>query len=238
MAFTTPETHAKAMPQSRAPGWLELLAGGAVYLGCLLLVYVLLPLIENDATAGIVGLVVSGVIGMIALAAAALVRSRGLSAFGIRRAKARHLVAGAGLGLAAVVLGSFASLAYQVVSGDTQNVQADYQAGAAASLLSLSFTFIAGSIITPIGEEAFFRGVVANALFNRIPAWIAVIASAAIFAVAHGINVVLPVAFVVGILTAVLFRRSGSIWPGVVLHGVNNATATIILPLIIAAATS
>jgi uncharacterized protein len=36
------------------------------------------------------------------------------------------------------------------------------------------------------------------------------------------------VAFVVGVLTAVLFRWSGPVWPGVVLHGVNNATALLV----------
>ncbi|MBF8194742.1 CPBP family intramembrane metalloprotease, partial [Nonomuraea sp. K274] len=46
---------------------------------------------------------------------------------------------------------------------------------------------------------------------------------------------VLPVAFVVGVLAALLFRWSGSIWPGVVLHGVNNATA-LPVPLLFALA--
>jgi membrane protease YdiL (CAAX protease family) len=30
------------------------------------------------------------------------------------------------------------------------------------------------------------------------------------------------------VLTALLLRRSGSIWPGVMLHGVNNATALVV----------
>ncbi|WP_328818999.1 CPBP family glutamic-type intramembrane protease [Nonomuraea cypriaca] len=42
-------------------------------------------------------------------------------------------------------------------------------------------------------------------------------------------------AFVVGVLAALLFRWSGSIWPGVVLHGVNNATA-LPVPLLFALA--
>ncbi|MDJ0336657.1 type II CAAX endopeptidase family protein [Cryobacterium sp. PH31-O1] len=238
MNTATAERRTKAATRSQAPGWLEILAGGGAYLGCMVLVYALLPLVQDDAVAGIVGFLVSGIMGIIALAVAALVRIRGLAAFGIRRAKVRHLLAGAGLGLIAVVLGIIASSAYTMLSGDTQNVQTDYQAGAAAGLLGLVLTFTAGSIITPIGEEAFFRGVVANALLNRFPAWIAIIASAAIFAVAHGINTVLPVAFVVGILTALLYRRTGSIWPGVVLHGVNNATATIVIPHILTATTT
>ena len=36
---------------------------------------------------------------------------------------------------------------------------------------------------------------------------------------AHGISIVLPAAFVLGVVNAVLLRRSGSVWPGVVAHG-------------------
>jgi membrane protease YdiL (CAAX protease family) len=49
---------------------------------------------------------------------------------------------------------------------------------------------------------------------------------------ALGVNPVFPVAFVVGVLTALLFRWSGSIWPGVALHGMNNASA-LIVPLVL-----
>ncbi|MFC7582569.1 type II CAAX prenyl endopeptidase Rce1 family protein [Nonomuraea antimicrobica] len=50
-----------------------------------------------------------------------------------------------------------------------------------------------------------------------------------------GINPILPVAFVGGVLAALLFRWSGSIWSGIALHGVNNATA-LLVPLLIALA--
>ncbi|TDD35917.1 CPBP family intramembrane metalloprotease [Nonomuraea terrae] len=87
-----------------------------------------------------------------------------------------------------------------------------------------------GSDHHPTRREGFFRGVLANTLFARYQAWIAVVVSAAVFAVAHGINPILPVAFVVGVLAVLLFRWSGSIWSGVVLHGVNNATALLASP--------
>ena len=47
--------------------------------------------------------------------------------------------------------------------------------------------------------------------------------SALVFALAHGVSIVLPAAFVLGVINAMLLRRSGSVWPGVVAHGVNNA---------------
>jgi membrane protease YdiL (CAAX protease family) len=50
-----------------------------------------------------------------------------------------------------------------------------------------------------------------------------VLVSALVFAVAHGISIVLPAAFVLGVVNAVMLRRSGSVWPGVIAHAVNNA---------------
>ncbi|WP_285780722.1 hypothetical protein [Microtetraspora sp. NBRC 13810] len=73
---------------------------------------VLLPLVENAAVAGGVGLVVSGAMGLIAFAVAVLIRIRGLAAFGVRRAKPRHFVVAAVLGFAAYVLGTIVAVIY------------------------------------------------------------------------------------------------------------------------------
>jgi uncharacterized protein len=235
MTVDAPDDTTTGRTWPTAPGWPEMLAGGATFAASLVLVVALLPLVEDPAVNGVLGLVVSGALGLIALAVAALVRIRGLAAFGIRRAEPRHLVVAAVLGLVSYVLATIVAVAWMTMSGDMQNVQTGYDAAAAAGWWSLALTLVAGAIITPIGEEAFFRGVVANALLARYGAWVGVIVSAAIFAVAHGINPILPVAFVVGVLTALLFHWSGSIWPGVVLHGVNNATASLV-PLLFATA--
>ncbi len=232
MNLRAPDRTMTGRTRPKAPGWPEILAGGAIYALSIAVVVVLLPLVEDDAVAGVLGLVVSGVMGLIALAAAVLVRIRGLTAFGFRRPRPRHVAVAAVLGLVAYALGAIVAVAYMVVSGDTQNVQTSYQGAAAAGIGSLALTLVGGAIITPLGEEGFFRGVLANALLARYGAWVGVIVSAAIFAVAHGINPILPVAFVVGVLTALLFRWSGSVWPGVVLHGVNNATA-LLVPLLV-----
>lgn len=210
----------------------EVLIGVVAYGASLLLVALLLPLVTDPVVHGNVALLTSGAMGMVALAAAVLIRIRGLEAFGFRRARLRHLVLGALLGIAAYVLGAVVAIFYMVTTGDTQNVQESYQAAAAGGWWSLVLALVAGAVITPLGEEGFFRGVLANALLARFGAWAGVLVSAAVFALAHGINPIMAVAFVVGVLTAVLFRRSGSIWPGVVLHGVNNATA-LLIPLII-----
>jgi len=216
------------------PGWLEILVGGIAYAAAFLATFVLLRIIPDDQTvlAGQAALALSGLMGLFAFAAAVAVRIRGLGAFGIRRASWGWLLAGAGLGVAAFVLGIVASLLFIGITGDGQNVQGDYQSAAAGGLLAYLGTLVFGAVVTPLGEEFLFRGVLFNAL-QRYGAWVGVLASAAVFALAHGINPVLPVAFIVGVITALLFRKTQSVWPGVVVHGVNNALATTV-PLLLA----
>ena len=68
--------------------------------------------------------------------------------------------------------------------------------------------------------------MLANLLF-RWGSWIGVLVSAAIFALAHGINDVMPIAFVVGLSNGLLLRFSGSLWPAVVVHVVYNCAGIL-----------
>lgn len=126
------------------------------------------------------------------------------------------------LGLAAIV-----SLIAYSVNGGLENVQGDYQSAAAGEVLAVNGAVITGAILTPIGEEFFFRDVLTSGLLRFGP-WIGVIGSAAVFALAHGINPVVPVAFIVGIISGVPFHRTGSVRPGVVVHAFNKASAASI----------
>nr|WP_255646099.1 CPBP family glutamic-type intramembrane protease [Actinoplanes polyasparticus] len=49
-----------------------------------------------------------------------------------------------------------------------------------------------------------------------------------IFALAHGINPAFVTALVVGLIAAEVRRRSDSIWPGVLVHVVNNLVGQLI----------
>ncbi|MBE9181619.1 CPBP family intramembrane metalloprotease [Oculatella sp. LEGE 06141] len=75
-------------------------------------------------------------------------------------------------------------------------------------------------LITPLGEELLFRGVITTALLRHGSSF-GVVSSVLIFALAHGINTVFPVALVVGLITAEVFRRRRSIWPAVIVPVVN-----------------
>jgi hypothetical protein len=50
--------------------------------------------------------------------------------------------------------------------------------------------------------------------------------SAIVFAAVHGPNLAAVTAVIVGVINAELFRCSRSIWPGVVVHAVNNLLGT------------
>ncbi|NJL42071.1 MAG: CPBP family intramembrane metalloprotease, partial [Leptolyngbyaceae cyanobacterium SM1_4_3] len=85
--------------------------------------------------------------------------------------------------------------------------------------LVLSLVFL--TVFSPFGEELLYRGIVTNGLL-RYGSFVSVVGSTAIFALMHGINIVFPAAIVAGLATAEVFRRSGSIWPGFVVHVVFN----------------
>lgn len=217
------------------PGRPEIVAGVAAYAVLYAAVVVCLRhAVLSDPMAGLIGFALSAVMGLGAFAVAASLRIRRLAPFGVRRVSGRSLLAAVGFGVVAYVLATIASLLYQAVAGDHQNVQVGYQAAAAGGILWYLATAVSGFVATPIGEELLFRGVLANAL-GRYGAWVSVPASATVFALVHGLNPVLPVAFMVGVINALLLRRTGSVWPGIVVHGVNNALAMSV-PVIIALA--
>ena len=83
------------------------------------------------------------------------------------------------------------------------------------------------SVFAPIAEETFFRGFIFRALRQHKSALFAVIASAAIFSAFHGIPLLFLPLMVVGAVLALVYERSNSIWPGVMVHGMFNLWGVI-----------
>jgi membrane protease YdiL (CAAX protease family) len=84
-------------------------------------------------------------------------------------------------------------------------------------------------IAAPVSEEVCFRGMLFGGLRTRLPRLTAAVISALIFGGLHaltGISAVPPlIAF--GLLLALLYEKTGSIVPGIVLHMLNNSVALI-----------
>jgi membrane protease YdiL (CAAX protease family) len=81
----------------------------------------------------------------------------------------------------------------------------------------------------PISEEVCFRGMLFGGLRERLPRLAAALISALIFGGLHaltGISAVPPlIAF--GFILALLYEKTGSIVPGILLHMLNNSVALI-----------
>jgi membrane protease YdiL (CAAX protease family) len=85
----------------------------------------------------------------------------------------------------------------------------------------------------PISEEIFFRGFMFGGLRNRMRFAFAAPISAAVFGAFHftgvdSLGILLPLA-VLGFALAWVYERTGSIWPAVAIHALNNALAFVIL---------
>jgi membrane protease YdiL (CAAX protease family) len=183
---------------------------------------------QQSALVGLAGYAVSGLAPLCAVAAVLLIRRHGLAAVGLRAVPFRWVAIGAALGLGVVALNIGSVMLMDALSGGVESVQGGYQSAAGAGLLSFAAALVLGALLTPLGEELLFRGVLVNAL-DRYGPWVAVLVSSAVFALAHGINYLLVVSFTVGVIAALLLRRTGSIWPSVALHAVNNS-ASVLLP--------
>ncbi len=92
---------------------------------------------------------------------------------------------------------------------------------------SLPFQILLIAVAAPISEEVFFRGMMFGGLRRRMPRLVAALVSAAIFGALHaftGLSAVPPlIAF--GFILALLYEKTGSIVPGIILHALNNSVA-------------
>lgn len=228
MTTHRPSTRPDAFaPEATRPGWPELIVGGITYAGTLLLGiwWIDSTPAELGELRGYISYFVSGATGVLALTAAVLTRRRPLASFGIRATTRKWILIAIVAGFGVYWVNQVVALGYIALFGN-DSPQADYQAAASGGILSLAVTLVLGAGLTGLGEEVFFRGVVANVLWKH-GAWAGVLVSALIFAVVHGFNLILPIAFVVGVVNAIIFRRSGSIWPCVIVHVMYNGISNV-----------
>jgi sodium transport system permease protein len=80
-----------------------------------------------------------------------------------------------------------------------------------------------------ICEETLFRGVLLSAFKKRMPGWMSVLAVGCLFGLFHvHLYRLLPTALL-GILFSYIVYRSGSLWPAVLAHFVNNGIVFLIV---------
>ena len=81
----------------------------------------------------------------------------------------------------------------------------------------------------PFCEEVFFRGFAMPAFARRYGLWGGILMSAALFALFHlSIALLIPV-FIFGIVLGWLYARTGSIYPSMAAHAVQNVVALLVV---------
>jgi membrane protease YdiL (CAAX protease family) len=91
---------------------------------------------------------------------------------------------------------------------------------------------VAAVVVAPICEEVVFRGFLYPVARRFAGMWPAVIFSAVVFAVAHSSLVALLPLAVFGVVLAVIYERTQSIWAPIAAHALFNAATVLVQVLI------
>ena len=82
------------------------------------------------------------------------------------------------------------------------------------------------TILAPIVEEFFFRGVILQRLIKKTSAWGGILISSLLFGILHADIIG---AFIFGIITALLFIRTGNLLIPILVHMLNNTLAVALM---------
>ena len=135
-----------------------------------------------------------------------------------------------GIGWMFAAYGLFIGLAglYSLVI-DTQSEQQVLQdIGAEKDTLILVAQGILVVGLAPISEELFFRGFLFGGLRGKLSFWPAALISGVFFGSIHllgGSWEIIPPLAAFGVLLAWLYERTGSIWPPILMHALQNGIA-------------
>jgi membrane protease YdiL (CAAX protease family) len=98
--------------------------------------------------------------------------------------------------------------------------------GEALAIVALMLGLFAG-----FGEEFLCRGYIQTRLSRRWGALVAVLVSSLLFGILHFDVVHSTLAFFIGLYLGFLAERTGSIWPGIVCHALNNIISVYLTSL-------
>jgi hypothetical protein len=153
---------------------------------------------------------------------------RSLELLGLRPFKPRALGVMAGTLVAYYIFaGLFASL---VLQPEQEDIGGELGIGNPSIVIAVT-AVIAIVLIAPFCEELFFRGFLFAGLRSRWSLWPAAIVSGLIFGLVHaptGVTAVVPLA-ALGIALCWLYDRTGSLWPCVLAHMLNNGLALAVV---------
>jgi uncharacterized protein len=137
------------------------------------------------------------------------------------------------VGWAALALFSFYVFAavYGIVLHPDVEQQVTESLGANRGTVGLILAGVMVIAVAPAAEEFFFRGFFYGALRSRLPVYTAAVIDGALFGLIHfdfsGTDALLlvPPLAVLGFLFCLVYERTGSLFPTIALHAVNNSIA-------------
>ncbi len=162
-------------------------------------------------------------------------RGLGWAAIGIGSISRRWVLGTVGLGLlVAVVTGLVCSVIQALLGQPNVNPQQDLFAPNGLSWVSIIGTILFGGVAVPFAEELFFRGVLYRFLRERWEVWIGALVNAVLFGAAH-LDLSVGVAVgITGFVSALMYERSKSLWPSIIIHVVNNSLKFILFYAVLA----
>lgn len=123
---------------------------------------------------------------------------------------------------------ALANLAVQQITGPFVNPQiAALTDERGFSWLNFTVVFTVGAIIAPIVEELTFRGLLYQWLRKHTGVLLPVLVSGALFSAVHFIPQLFLGLFLVGVILALAFEWSQSLWVPIALHMLQNSLAII-----------
>jgi uncharacterized protein len=141
-------------------------------------------------------------------------------AFGFRSFKPSALGwAAAGIGVYLVLSAIYVSIVQPPQDDLPQQLGADKS----TALAVITGVFVIG--LAPVVEEFFFRGFLYQALRTRLGVWGGAVTSGLIFGAIHFKPEFLVPLAVLGTVLALVFQKTGSLWPCILIHAANNALA-------------
>lgn len=123
------------------------------------------------------------------------------------------------------VLSGWLQIAAQHLFPSAQNTQCTSVKNDYRNYLALAILVV--SVMAPLAEETIFRGFVYGWLAKVMPVGFAVVISGAVFGALHGVLLLFIPLWAVGIVLALMYRGSNSLWPGVAVHALFNLPGII-----------
>jgi membrane protease YdiL (CAAX protease family) len=125
-------------------------------------------------------------------------------------------------------------LVLRVLGGGFEELQARADiiaAGMRFSWLKFGLTFLGVALLAPISEELYFRGLLHGWFRSRrVVFWLRVLISSSLFGLAHFDSLAVAVSsFVLGVVNALFYEWSRSIWVAIAMHMLTNGVAVVLL---------